>query len=460
MVSPLAVPPLLRRCSSDEYRPLPWTAPDREALARLASALPDRARAAQAETAVYLHDRRATAATLRAIDVAAGGGFYAVPADAETDSAAADSAFAGDGRPLVDVQTHLVRPTRMQGPHAAALTGFLRMTDPTRWSDGIDPDRLAAAEWAAKIFGASETAVAVLTSTPGGDHDGVLSNEDIAAAREIVDRYAGTGRVLTHSIVHPNIDGEIERMDAWSAALRPDGWKTYPLWVPAGNPAGGWFLDDDTGNAFLERVRALGPHRVAVHKGIAGPIPGSEPAAASPRDVGPAARAFPDITFLIYHSGYEPDPEGEEGPYDEASPTRGTDRLVASLRAAGVEPGANVYAELGSTWFLMLRKPLEAAHVLGKLLLAVGPERLLWGTDCVWYGSPQPLVDAFRAFTIPEWMQEQYGYPALTDAVKSRVLSANAAAAYGVDTGAAARWAEDRAGWIDEALPQLRSVLA
>ena len=29
------------------------------------------------------------------------------------------------------------------------------------------------------------------------------------------------------------------------------------------------------------------------------------PAGASPRDVGPAARAFPDLTFVVYHSGYE-----------------------------------------------------------------------------------------------------------------------------------------------------------
>lgn len=28
--------------------------------------------------------------------------------------------------------------------------------------------------------------------------------------------------------------------------------------------------------------------------------------------------------------------------------------------------------------------PLEAAHVLGKLLLAVGEDRILWGTDSVW----------------------------------------------------------------------------
>ena len=71
-----------------------------------------------------------------------------------------------------------------------------------------------------------------------------------------------------------------------------------------------------------------------------------------------------------------------------------------------------MYAELGSTWFLMLRRPVEAAHVLGKLLVALGPERIVWGTDSTWYGSPQPLIDAFRAFTIPERMQEELRVPA------------------------------------------------
>ena len=33
------------------------------------------------------------------------------------------------------------------------------------------------------------------------------------------------------------------------------------------------------------RLEPRGPRRVAVHKGIAGPIPGSEPAAASPREL-------------------------------------------------------------------------------------------------------------------------------------------------------------------------------
>ena len=133
----------------------------------------------------------------------------------------------------------------------------------------------------------------------------------------------------------------------------------------------------------------------------------------------------------MYHSGYERDPDGQEGAYRSDGEPRGVDRLVRSLTGAGVGPGGNVYAELGTTWFLMLRRPLEAAHVLGKLLVALGPERIVWGTDCAWYGSPQPLIDAFRAFVIPEKMQAEFGYPALDTAAKERILSTNAQALYG-----------------------------
>jgi predicted TIM-barrel fold metal-dependent hydrolase len=191
-------------------------------------------------------------------------------------------------------------------------------------------------------------------------------------------------------------------------------------------------------------VRALGPRVVATHKGIGGPVPDASVAAASPRDIGPAAAAFPDITFVVYHSGYERDPAGQEGPYDPAEvEPRGVNRLVRSLADAYVGAGANVYAELGTTWFLMLRRPVEAAHVLGKLLVALGSERIVWGTDSAWYGSPQPLIDAFRAFEIPERMQEAFGYPPLTRAAKERILSTNAQELYGFTAAprADATWA-------------------
>jgi hypothetical protein len=106
---------------------------------------------------------------------------------------------------------------------------------------------------------------------------------------------------------------------------------------------------------------------------------------------------------------------------------------VRSLRDAGIRPGGNVYAELGSTWWNLMRDPTQAAHVLGKLLVAVGPDNVLWGTDSLWYGSPQDQIQAFRAFEISPELQERHGYPALTADVKRRILGANAAALYAVE---------------------------
>jgi hypothetical protein len=461
-VTRVPVPPLHRRVASDEYRPLPYTATDRAALARLDARVPDRARAAGLGARAYTESRRGTAATLRALNDAAGERFYDVPPEAEVDGDAADAALGGGPDAVVlDVQTHLAMPSRLHGLSADQLLAFLRITDPDRWANGIAPELLSAPEWVGHVFGASETAVAVLTSTPGRPSENVITNPEIAACREVVDRYAGSGRVLTHTIVHPNVPGELDAMAEWQAALSPAGWKLYTMWQPPewDDPMnGGWFLDDErVGLPFLERVRAVGPRVVAVHKGIGGPIPGASITTSSPHDIGPAARQFPDIAFLVYHSGYEPDPDGEEGAYphvdgDAAGRDRGVNRLVASLEDANVPAGANVYAELGTTWFLMLRKPREAAHILGKLLRAVGPDRILWGTDCIWYGSPQPLIDAFRAFTIPQRMQDEFGYPELTPEIKARTLADNAARVYDVDLDHARKAADaDTRAWLADA---------
>jgi predicted TIM-barrel fold metal-dependent hydrolase len=445
------VPPLLRRRGTDEYDPLPHTRRDHEAMARFA----------ESPAATDPHDRKATAATLRAIDAAHGGGFFAVDEAAVTDTDAAAETFAASG-PVIDVQTHLVDPGRWEAA-GAALAGYLQMVDPVRWGPGADPTTIDAAAWATLVFGTSETAVALLTSTPGPPEVNVLTNPQIAAAREIVSRYAPSGRVLTHTIVHPNYGPpELEAMEEWRGALDPSGWKCYTLYGPPTKaaPGGGWFLDDEeVGYPFLERVRALGPRVVAAHKGLAGPIPEASLTSSSPRDIGPAAAAFPDIDFVVYHSGYERDPYGEEGPYDPANPATGVDRFVHSVTAAGIGHDGNVYGELGSTWYLMLRRPVEAAHVLGKLLVALGPDRILWGTDSTWYGSPQPLIDAFRTFTIPERMQEEFGYPALTPEMKARILGANARRVYGVsdETVEAAR--AESPTWVTNAAPELRRVL-
>ena len=458
-MAPPPIPPLLAARSSDEYTPVPSTDAQRRARRATQHAAARHAARVGLDEVAYLAERVGTAATLRAIDASAGGGFYAVPPEAEVDQAAADGAFAGDGF-VVDVQTHLVRPSRIGTAAADALSGYLRMVDPERWGSGVDPALLSAAEWAACVFGGSETAVALLTSPPGRAAENVLTNDDIASAREIVDRYSGSSRVLTHAIVHPNLgESELDAMAEWSDELAPAGWKVYTLWGPPETGYHGFFFDDEEfGIPFLERVRTLGTRIICAHKGIAGPIANAAPVSSSPRDIGPAAAAFPDLTFVVYHSGYDIDPVEEGAHTDDAH--RGVSRLVTSLADARVAPGANVYAELGSTWFLMLRRPREAAHVLGKLLLAVGEDRILWGTDSVWYGPPQSLIDAFRVFQIPERMQEEFGYPPLTAAVKEKILGTNAAALYGIDHLAARAAATASREWLPSARTELAVRLA
>jgi hypothetical protein len=54
----------------------------------------------------------------------------------------------------------------------------------------------------------------------------------------------------------------------------------------------------------------------------------------------------------------------------------------------------------------------------------------------VFNGVPQSQIVAFRMFQIPEEMQEQFGYPALTDETKAKIFGLNAATLYGVDVDA------------------------
>ena len=322
---------------------------------------------------------------------------------------------------------------------------------------------LSIGEFLRCVFLESETSLAVLTSAPGTEDINILSNTEIAGTRELVDRLAGTGRLLHHSIVHPNLPGELGRMHEIVKLYRPSGFKVYTLYGndPSSSNAGrGWMLDDEHyGIPFLQRAQELGVKIICAHKGLSGLAP-----TGSPRDIGPAAAAFPDLNFLVYHSGYEvPKSDGEdetgESEFKTGPQQQGTDRLIQSLHDSGINPGANVYAELGSTWYLLIKRPEEAVHVLGKLLLALGEDNILWGTDSVWYGSAQPLIDAFRAFQIPEEYQERFGYPALTDKLKAKILGLNAAKVYGVDPERALQQSRnDDLGWIKQAVTEFNST--
>ena len=80
-----------------------------------------------------------------------------------------------------------------------------------------------------------------------------------------------------------------------------------------------------------------------------------------------------------------------------------------------------------------MASPDEAAHLIGKLLVHLGEDNILWGTDSIWYGSPQDQIQLFRSFQISEQFQEEFGYPALTNDVKAKIFGGNAARLFDVD---------------------------
>ena len=409
--------------------------------------------------AEYWSNRTGTAAGLLELNRAARCDFYRVPAEAALDRAAAREAFSGDDV-VIDVQTHFVsdRP-EAAGSWNQAIRSMYQSVKPDWWK-GMDAIlAYDMAEYLRCVFVESETAVAVLTSGPGLGPDRMLFNREMAATRELLDGFGAGGRLLNHCVVHANVPSEIEGMERERDARKPVGWKVYTMGAAspaAAEGAGGWYLDDErTGIPFLERALELEVPLVCAHKGISQLAP-----TGSPRDVGPAARSFPDINFVIYHSGYEfPTGEAaEEGPYAEETADIGVNRLVKSLRDARVPAGSNVFAELGTTWFCLLRRPEEAAHVLGKLLVAVGEDNVLWGTDAIWYGPSQVAIDAFRAFQIPAAMCEQYAYPELTAQRKAKILGGNAARIYGIDLEAARlRRESDDLAWVRFATDEYRA---
>jgi hypothetical protein len=77
-------------------------------------------------------------------------------------------------------------------------------------------------------------------------------------------------------------------------------------------------------------------------------------------------------------------------------------------RAPGLR---NVYMELGSTFGqLVTTNPTACAHLPGQVVDAFGADHVLWGTDSIWYGTPQWQIEAFRRFEIPDALVEKHGY--------------------------------------------------
>jgi hypothetical protein len=366
------------------------------------------------------------------------GGTFALTPEAALEPAAAAKVLEGNEF-IFDIQTHLIDPDgpwRHKGRNQPFMTDMLDKIRsivrlPPKDCGEADRVRCYDAEHMIKeVFLDSDTDMAVLSFVPSLPDENPVSLSEADRVRKLVAVLGKGRRLLLHALVVPNakpLSQQLERMGQALGTYGISAWKVYPQWGPE---RVGWWLDDPrVGIPFIEESRRLGVKTICMHKGLI--FDGHEPRYGACDDVGRVAKRYPDMTFIVYHSGFEI--RRTEGPYDPRHVDLGIDSLVKSLLDNGIGPNANVYAELGSTWRMVMGDPNQAAHTLGKLLKYVGPKRVLWGTDSIWYGSPQDQIMAFRAFQISREFQERFGYPALTPELKAAVFGLNAAPVYGVD---------------------------
>jgi len=302
------------------------------------------------------------------------------------------------------------------------------------------------------VFMDSDTDVMVLSFVPSTRADEPVTIEAADAMRRIVDRLEGTHRLLVHGRVNPNQPGDLEAMDELKEKWRVSAWKTYTQYGPSGR---GYFLTDDVGTRFIEKARALGVKTICVHKGLPFGRQSYEHSQCS--DIGVVAKRFPDVNFLVYHSGFVT--SVPEQAYDESGRRDGIDTLIHSLIKNGVKPGSNVYAELGSTWRFLMRDPDQAAHALGKLIRHCGESNVLWGTDSIWYGSPQDQIQAFRTFQIAPQLRDRFGYAEITPSLRAKIFGLNAAKVYGLSPTEVKRYisrdglSRERAAYLEKPEP-------
>ena len=166
-------------------------------------------------------------------------------------------------------------------------------------------------------------------------------------------------------------------------------------------------------------------------------IPGGAWQYATVDDVPKAAKDWPQINFVMYHAALRPFLETPDADLAEFEKT-GNIQWASDLARIPKEHGvSNVYAELGTAFAnSAVASPRFAAALVGTLIKGMGADHVVWGTDSVWYGSPQWQIEAFRRLEIPTEYQDRYNFAALGPAdgtVKSAILGYNSARLYKVD---------------------------
>ena len=288
----------------------------------------------------------------------------------------------------------------------------------------------------------------------------ILTTEQTVAVRNFVNKIAGSTRLVAHGLFYPGV-GNLDYMQYQIEHYGPDSWKGYninraaKLDLRPESEMVRWALNElevayptyDLITSARNRDQLKkhpGFYNICVHKGLSTNA-AFDPKLGAPSDVADAARDWPMLNFIIYHScirpafwNYNALQDVKSGRLRNALNQVGPDVadgvpdiLWTTEFAVRSAPYSNVYGEIGTTFASsVVTFPTVWAHIIGQLLKFMGDERVVFGSDSVWYGGPQWQIEAFWRFQIPEELQERWGYPAITEASKRKILGLNSARLY------------------------------
>ena len=433
------IPLPTRLVSNEEFPALPQTPAQRAVEDRILAEAGRLAPQLGLSRRDFLRRSGGIATSLLAMNAVFGRFFDVLPVEAADASAFRERT--GDPFFIFDVQLHYVgagydpgnaEASRKGAVSKGALLGLRRQSRRLNPRLASDSGTLADLSWenmVKEVFLDSETTMGLISTPPGPyPEEAVVPPKEMTHIRDEINRVTQSRRMLAHGLITPQLGQvDLDFMDRQAATLKVDAWKGYTGAAPKGFDRG-WFVDDEKiAYPMLERARKLGVKRICLHKGLPlGPVADYN----HPRDLIKAAKDFPDLDFVAYHAGLlsvSATSQSAEVPWT-------SDFCRMKQKELSIK---NIYMELGSTFGqLATTNPTACAHLLGQVITAFGADHVLWGTDSIWYGTPQWQIEAFRRFEIPDALIEKHGYAPLTRPVKEQIFGLNAARLFGVDVSA------------------------
>lgn len=460
---PFKSPVPTRFISNGEYTPGPQTDQQRQVESLLKDYADDFGKRAGMDRRRFLQTSSGMAAAFLAMNAVYGDVFAVGKNEASNLDRANERAKSYADQFIIDAQLHFVRDDFKEEEILFFLRNPLKFNwNPKLMKDiGSTMERYKFENFIKEIYLDSDTKIGVLSGAGSDDPNWIiLTNDQMAGARTVVNQVAGSKRLLSHSWFEPGRPGWMDSVDYAIEKLKPDSWKGYTIGDvrrPAQFP---WRMDDEKlVYPFYEKIQKAGIKTVCVHKGL---LPDDYMTiykdswwCAAVDDVGKAAKDWPGLNFVIYHaglramfqgSGYSSvgtpgEPDGGAAAAAKEFERTGYIQWSSDLAAIPQKFGvSNVYAEIGASFGQnCISNPRFAAAFVGTLVKGMGADHVIWGTDAVWAGSPQWQIEALRRIEIPEDYQKRFGFAPLgapDGPVKSAIFGLNSARMYGLDPNA------------------------